>query len=265
VFGPFDRHPVLAHRRYDPPSAPLADYLRTLDETGFDNGVVVHASAYGFDNGCTREAVLAAADRLIGVCVVQPAISDGELETLNRDGFRAVRVTSTGPRAKQYPGSIDFDELRQLAPRLRALGWHAQVWANCASIVMERERLAAYGIPIVFDHMGYPDAEAGAEDSVFRSFVSMLADGDFWAKMCPIRLGKSDATYASIRPFHDRILEAIPERALFGCDWPYLSMPADPARTCRLVDLFDEWTPDDALRRRVLVDNPARLFRRAAP
>jgi predicted TIM-barrel fold metal-dependent hydrolase len=92
----------------------------------------------------------------------------------------------------------------------------------------------------------------------------MLADGDFWAKMTPIRLTKTDPTFASIRPFHDRILEAIPGRAVFGCDWPYLSLPEQPSRTRWLIDLFDEWTPDDALRRQVFVDNPQRLFRRDA-
>lgn len=264
VFGPFDRYPVLAHRRYDPPSAPANEYLRTLDEIGFAHGVLVHASAYGFDNSCTGDAVRASQGRVVGVCVPEPTVSDLELERLHADGFRAIRVTETGPRAKQYAGSVDFADLQRLAPRLKELGWHAQVWANCEQILREGTRLASYDMPIVFDHMGYFEVGDGVQGSTFRSFLSLLATGDFWAKLSPIRLSKTDATYASVRPFHERVLEAIPDRALFGCDWPYLSMPADSARTRRLVDLFDEWTPDEGLRNKVFVHNPQRLFRRGA-
>lgn len=264
VFGPFDVYPLLPHRRYDPPLGPADAYLRNLDSLGFEHGVLVHASAYGFDNSCTRDAVRTGNGRVVGVCVVEPTISDRQLQRLHDDGFRAVRVTVTGARVQQYTGALDFDGLDRLAPRLKALGWHAQVWANCHCIVDAAARLTAYGIPIVFDHMGYFDPGAGVGDDIFRSFVSLLADNDFWVKMTPIRLTKTDPTLASIRPFHDCILRVIPDRAIFGSDWPYISLPDLPSRTRWLVDLFDAWTPDNSLRQQVFVDNPARLYGRAS-
>jgi 2-pyrone-4,6-dicarboxylate lactonase len=264
VFGPFDAYPLLPRRRYDPPLAPTNEYLRVLDSVGFAHGVLVHASAYGFDNTCTRDALRASNDRVLGVCVVEPTVSDQELERLHADGFRAIRVTVTGARVQQYTGSLDFEDLKRFAPRLKALGWHAQVWANCNVIVDAAKQLAAHDIPIVFDHMGYFDSSAGVGDATFQSFLSILGNGDFWIKTTPIRLSKTDPSYESIRPFHESILRVIPDRTVFGSDWPYISMEEWPSRTRFLVDLFDSWTPDAALRRKIFVDNPARLYRRAA-
>lgn len=261
VFGPFDAYPLLAERRYDPPLAPAAEYLQMLRQVGFDRGVLVHASACGYDNRCTGDALTSAHGRVIGVCVVQPSISDRDLEHLHSQGFRAVRVTETGDRARRFSGSLHFEGLQALAPRLRSLGWHVEVWASCERIVGAAAQLTAQGLPVVFDHMGYFNTEAGVHDPTFRSFVSLLNAGDFWVKMVPLRLSKSPG-WEPIRPFHDRLLESAADRALFGSDWPHLSMPRDPARTARLIDLFDFWTPDPALRRRVLVDNPSRLYDR---
>ena len=260
VFGPFDAYPLLPERRYDPPLAPANAYLQMLDAMGFERGVLVHASASGYDNRCTHDALRAARGRVLGVCVVSPDISDRELEQMHRDGFRAVRITETGARARQYAGSLDFQDLARFAPRLKALGWHAQVWASCDRILAAAPQLAAHDIPIAFDHMGYFDPAAGVADATFRSFVALVSDNDFWVKLTPIRLTKTDPGYETIRPFHDAIVRAAPRRALFGSDWPYISMPDAPDRTRRLIDLFDRWTPDESLRRLILVDNPRALF-----
>lgn len=263
VFGAPDVYPLLAERRYDPPFAPGEAYLAMLDTVGFEHGVIVHPSAYGYDNGCTGDAIALAPRRLSGVCVVDPAIDDAGLEALHEAGFRSIRFTVTGARARSFAGSLDFDDLDRLAPRMRALGWYVDVWATCDAIVAAASRLAACGMPVVFDHMGYFDVAAGVQDPLFRSYRALLRDGDFWIKTTPIRLVRGDPTSAAIRPFHEALLEAIPERALFGSDWPYLSLDANRPDTGRLVDLFDDWTGDDVLRQRIFVDNPERFFRRA--
>ena len=260
VFGPFDRYPPLAKRRYDPPLATGAQYVAMLDTVGFDRGVLVHASCYGYDNACTAAGVATAPERAHGVCVVDPDIADAELEAMHRAGFRAIRFTVRGQRVRDHAGSLDFADLARLAPRMRALGWQAHVWANCDETIAAADFLTGCGLPIVFDHMGYFDTALGTGDPIFRSYLDLLGAGDFWVKMTPIRLAKGDPTYAAVRPFHDAVLARAPNRALFGSDWPYLSMDADRPDTGRLVDLFDRWTPDADLRRRILVDNPATLF-----
>jgi predicted TIM-barrel fold metal-dependent hydrolase len=260
VFGPFEAYPLLAERRYDPPLSTGAQYLEMLDTVGFAHGVIVHPSAYGYDNAATAHGISLAPARLRGVCVVDPKTDERALQDLHAQGFRAMRFTMTGPRARQYAGSLDFDDLDRLAPAMRALGWHVQAWATCAEIVKAADRLSNCGMPVVFDHMGYFDVAAGTGDAIFRSYLDLLVSGDFWVKTTPIRLTKTDPSFESIRPFHDLLLAAIPDRALFGSDWPYLSLDAKRPDTGRLVDLFDAWTPDAALRTKVFVDNPKRLY-----
>jgi len=261
VFGTPEAYPLFAERRYDPPLAPGEAYLAMLDAVGFEHGVIVHPSAYGFDNSCSGDAIALAPGRLSGVCLVDPAISDADLAALDRAGFRSIRFTVTA-RAAAFAGSLNFDDLETLAPRMRALGWYADIWAPCAQIVAAAPRLAAIGMPVVIDHMGYFDVAAGVADPLFQNYLAMLRDGDFWVKTTPIRLVRGEPEAEAIRPFHEAVLNAVPDRALFGSDWPYLSMDANRPDTGHLVDLFDAWTPDDALRQKVFVDNPQRLFQR---
>lgn len=260
VFGPFDRYPLLAERRYNPPLAPAEDYLAMLDSVGFAHGVLVHSSANGYDNSGTADAVAGAQGRLFGTAVVQPGVSDKELEALHAQGIRAIRFTATGARAASFQGSADLEDLAALAPRMKALGWHAQIWGTCATMVEQQKALGCYGFPISFDHMGYFEIAKGAQDPVFRDFLAMLADGDFWVKNSVVRVCRNPPTYAEARPFHDALMQAIPDRVIFGSDWPYISLDAAPPDVGRLVDLFDEWTSDEALRQKVFVTNPARLY-----
>lgn len=260
VFGPFDRYPILEPRRYEPPVAPAANHLTMLDRAGFAHGVLVHSSASGYDNSVTRDAVVASKGRVKGIAVVPPSTSDELLAQMNAEGFCGMRFTINGPRSQQFTGSLDFADLRTLAPRLKALGWHAQIWAKCEYLVAEAAKLESYGIPLVIDHMGYFEPERGVNDTVFQSFLGMLRDGRYWVKMTPVRLTKTDPTWASIRPFHDAVMAAAPDRVLFGSDWPYISMDANPPDVGRMVDLFDTWTPDATLRQKLFVDNPAALY-----
>ncbi len=260
VFGPFDRYPILEPRRYEPPLAPAADHLAMLDTVGFSHGVLVHSSASGFDNSVTRDALVASGGRVPGIAVVPPTVSDEELAQLHAQGFRGIRFTINGPRSQQFPGALDFDDLRLFAPRLKALGWHAQIWARCEYLVDRAQELISYDIPLVIDHMGYFDADKGVGDAVFQAFLALLPKGQFWVKLTPVRLTKTDPAYACIRPFHTALLEAIPERLLFGSDWPYISMDAAPPDVGKMVDLFDAWTAEPALRQKIFVDNPRALY-----
>lgn len=260
VFGPFDRFPLLEHRRYNPPFAPAEDYLAMLDAAGFARGAIVHSSANGYDNAGTEHAVRLAGGRAVGVAVVQPDITDAELQRMHARGFRAIRFTETGARAAAHAGSASFADLDVLAPRMRALGWQAHLWANCATTLANADRLRRHRLPVVLDHMGYFDIVRGAGDAVFQDFLKMLADGDFWVKVSVVRVSKERPTYTNVRPFHDALVEQFPDRLIFGSDWPYISLDEAPPDVGKLIDLFDAWTPDASIRHKVFVDNPTALF-----
>lgn len=263
VFGPFEKFPVIAERRYEPPLAPAEDYLEMLDTVGFQNGVVVHASAKGFDMRNVADALVRRPDRLIGVAVVAPDTGEREFERLHAQGFRAVRFTESGRHAGRSPGTLYFDDLARLAPKLKALGWHAQVWGRCDLVMAKRAELASYGIPVMFDHLGFPEAAKGLEGSGFRDFLAWLTTGDFWVKTTPIRVAKSAPDYLEVRPFYEALLKAVPDRVVFGSDWPYLSLDDNPPDVGRLIDLLDDWTGDETLRRKIFVDNPVAFYRRS--
>jgi 2-pyrone-4,6-dicarboxylate lactonase len=259
VFGPFDVYPLPEARRYDPPQGSVADYLQMLDATGFAKGVLVHGAAYGFDNSCLEEALVAGAGRIVGVAAAKPTLSDEALARLHKLGVRAMRFTVTHERARTFPGSLDFADLAAWAPRFKALGWHAQVWANCSDIVANQALLGGCDIPIVFDHLGYPKSEQGTNDADWQRFVAMIGDEDYWVKLTPLRITK-DEYFEGARPFHDAVLEAAPDRALFGTDWPYIGRDVSVLNPAMQIDVFDAWTNDPALRQKIFVDNPERLF-----
>ena len=263
VFGPFGRYPLSDTRTYTPPDAPQAEYLAMLDAAGFDRGILVHGGANGWDQTATLDAIAATPARLRGISVMPLATGDAVLADLDAAGIRGMRFTEVGgPTAGQaIAGRLEMADLYGYAPRLRALGWHAQIWANCAQITDHADRLRDLRIPVVFDHMGYFDAARGLADSSFQSLIALVADGVAWVKMTMFRNSKQPGSYEDLRPFHDALIEANPDRLLWGSDWPFLGMKGDVRpSTSGLLGKFLSWVPDPSLRQRILVDNPAALY-----
>jgi predicted TIM-barrel fold metal-dependent hydrolase len=260
VFGPYDRFPLAVDRAYDPPLAPYEDYVEMLDRVDFARGVLVHAAANGFDNSATLDAVARSRGRVLGIAVVSPEVSDGELEHLAANGIRGLRFTEMGatpgaPRAF----SLLFHDLKRMAPRLRALGMHAQMWAKCDFIVEQAKLLQKLGLPLVIDHMGSFDVMRGVRDSIFQGFLEILGDGQVWVKLTPIRNSRQLPNCTDVRPFHEALLDRAPDRLLWGSDWPYIRLNPSPD-VGKLVDLFDDWTRDSVLRHKIFVTNPQSLF-----
>lgn len=259
VFGPFDRFPLPADRSYDPPLAPATAHLAMLDRIGCARGVLVQASVPGLDCSNLLDALDASNGRVRGIAVAVSATTDAELEGMHRRGVRGLRfteVTVPGTGAK-YKGAIGFDELEKLAPRMKQLGWQAQLWAPCDTLAAELPRLVKLGIRLSLDHMGYFDPARGAGDPAFSKLVAIAAANDIWIKLIPLRVSKAPPDYPDIRPFHDALLRASPKRLTWGSDWPHVRMGANAPDVGHLLDLFMSWTGDETLRRAILCDNPA--------
>jgi predicted TIM-barrel fold metal-dependent hydrolase len=261
VFGPYERFPLAAERSYTPPEAPFEAYVGMLNGAGFSRGVLVHPSAYGFDRSAMLDALARAPDRLRGITVVDASVSDAELAAMHGVGVRGVRFSETsGAAGRKFAGSVGLEAFDALAPRLRELGWHAQIWIECDALVEATPRLLRAGIPLVFDHMGRFDVTRGVDDAAFQRLLRLLADTGIWVKLSAPRNSKQFPDYPDVRPFHDALVAANPDRLLWASDWPFLNMADRTPRVGHLVDLFDAWTSDDALRTRIMVDNPAKLY-----
>jgi predicted TIM-barrel fold metal-dependent hydrolase len=258
IFGPFDRFPLMERRTYTPLELPGERFLKMLDEIGFTRGVLVQPSVYGTDCRAMLRSLALDPARLRGIAVISPEVTDSELAQMHAQGVRGARFSR--PPAGMAVNTVDFDALQPLAPRLAALGWHAQVVAPCAHLVEVVPRLLAHGLPLVVDHFGLVDPSRGLNDESFQALLSLLGGGRIWLKLTPFRSSKRYPDYEDIEPFHRAVLAANPERLLWGSDWPHAHLKTDMPDAGQLVDLFDRWTANDPLRQQILVDNPASLY-----
>lgn len=263
VIGPFERFPLSDERTYTPAEAPLSDYLAMLDANGFARGLLVHPGAHGWDNGALLDALATAPDRLRGVAVVPPNTGDATLGELDRAGVRGIRFTHVAAQQpnRALPGRLNLDDLATFAPRLRALGWTAQIWADADMVAERSDWLRTLGVSLVIDHMGFFNAARGPDDPAFQALLRLVGDGTAWLKLTVFRNSKAPPGFADVRPFHDALVRANSERLLWGSDWPFLGMKVDAAySTDRLLATALDWWGSDALARRFLVQNPAQLY-----
>jgi predicted TIM-barrel fold metal-dependent hydrolase len=261
VFGPYARFPLADSRPYTPAEAPKEQYLAMLDAMGFERGVLVHGGAHGWDHRAMLDAIASAPRRLRGVGVLPADAAASELSALHDGGVRGLRFTEVGAAPQPgFPGRVGFDALYALAPAMRSLGWHAVIWANAPVLQQHAGDLRRLGLPLVIDHLGFFDTAKGVDDPAFRAVQSLVEDGTAWVKLTAFRNSKQAPLLEDVRPFHERLVAANPARLLWGSDWPYLGMTAWRPEPGALLDLLDEWLADDALRQRVLVENPAALY-----
>jgi 2-pyrone-4,6-dicarboxylate lactonase len=263
VFGPYDRFPLAEPRPYSPPPAPKADYLAMLDAVGFDRGVLVHGGAHGWEHDAMLDAIASAPDRLRGVGVLPGDADKQRLRALHAAGVRGLRFTDVaGPTAlKPFPGRVGFDALWRLAPAMKELGWHAVIWANASALAAHCETLRALELPLVIDHLGYFDVSQGVDHPHFQAVRGLVAEGTAWVKLTVFRNSREVPSHTDVRPFHDALARANPERLLWGSDWPYLGMTTYRPSPGVLLDLLDDWLAErPGLRDQILVRNPAALY-----
>lgn len=262
VFGPYDTFPFVTASSYPPPLAPVRSYISMLDAIGATRGVLVQPAPYGTDNSALHAALVAGRGRIRGVAVLDGRASDEELRGLSSSGVRALRFNEmpSPQTGKPFPGSVGIDVALTMASRMKALGWHAQVWARCADVPTIVERLAKADVPVMFEHMTCFDPALGTDHHDFQNVLSLLREGRIAVKLSVCRVSKTGLPYKDLRPFHDRMIEANPRQLVWSSDWPFVRMGDAAPDVGDLLDTFHQWVSDAPLRKTILVDNPARLY-----
>jgi len=270
VFGPFDTFPLSATRSYTPAPAPVSDLIARMDAAGVDRAVIVQPSGYGMDNRCTLDGVRKHPERLRAVAVIEGSESDAALEAMHAGGVRGVRlniISSGGSSASSFQASIN-----RIASRVQPYGWHIQIYAPLATIAENAKLLTGLPVDIVIDHMGKPDAAAGVEQPGFDTLLGLLKTGKFWVKLSgPYRISPNLLGNADVVKIARALIAANPDRAVWGSDWPWIGehskTPGDhgavsyrPIDYGALLSVAPDWAGDPGLLRRVLADNPARLY-----
>lgn len=261
VFGPLETFPT-GPATYAIPLANPDVYRQMLDTTGLSRGVLIQPAPYGTDTRALVNALEQMGDRVRGIAVANADISDEQLHALHRAGVRGLRfIEMLDPsNGKRYAGSIGIDTLQALAPRMRALGWQAHIWARAADCPRVFGQVQSLGIPIVFDHMGQFDVSEGVDAAPFKAFLDLLESGQVWTKLSLCRVSRQPPEYQDIRAFHQAMVRVRPDRLLWGSDWPFVRMAEHSPDVGHLLDVFQQWVNDDAVVRQILVDNPAHLF-----
>jgi predicted TIM-barrel fold metal-dependent hydrolase len=260
VFGDPHRYPLVANRSYTPHPAPVRDYVRVLDALGLTRAVLTQPSIYGLDNSCLIASLAELGlHRARGVAAVPRDISERELAALDEQGVRGIRfVLAVG-------GGANADDIEHLAMKIAPFKWHIEVYAPSQAWAALVPRLIALPTDVVIDHMGRvsPDEHVGdaGRDAVMRAVDS----GRCWIKLCGYRLSQQDYPYADVFALAAHMLRRAPERCVWGTDWPHPNLKTHMPDDGRLLDLLAAWTENSALLKRVLVDNPAALYRFDAP
>lgn len=258
VFGPAEKFPYHPKRKYTPCDASKDQLFALRDQLGFERNVIVQASCHGTNNAALIDALETAGDLARGVAVVDPAISMEELQAMHDAGVRAVRFNFV----KRLVDSTPREVFLSVAEKIKQLDWHIVVYFEAPDLEELIPFLKQLGTTIVVDHMGRPDVTKGVDHEDFQRFVNLLADNDnIWTKVsCPERLTQQAPDYSDVVPYARTLVEQFPERVLWGTDWPHPNMKSHVPDDGKLVDVIPMIAPTAELQRKLLIDNPMRLY-----
>jgi predicted TIM-barrel fold metal-dependent hydrolase len=264
VFGPAGRYPHnQADLRYAPPTAPVEDFLALAKKLGIERFVFVQPSAYGRDNRCMLDAMREAGTNCRGIVDIDESASDAEIERLDALGVRGVRLNlspirpfETGFAPKLLP------RIERLAGRCAEIGWQLDFLTPGWLTAELMPTLAKLKLDFTLAHFGMFLAKDGVRQAGFQQLLELLRRGErhCWVKLTGVYRMSVAEGFADAAPMARALIEAAPDRVIWGSDYPHLSF-AEKVGSVELWNLLGKWAPDEATRRRILADNPQRLFK----
>jgi predicted TIM-barrel fold metal-dependent hydrolase len=266
VFDPV-RFPYATERAYTPPEAPVEDLRELQTALRFDRVVIVQPSVYGTDNSCTLDGIRRLGARARGVAVIDKSTTAGALDDMAAAGVRGVRLNFE-TAGESDPVAIKR-HLAAVAEQLRGRNWHVQFNTNLSVIAALHDDLAALPFPVVIDHFGRAKAALGPSQPGFDALLGLVKSGHAYVKIsAAYRISDKTPDFADAPPIAQALVAANPDRIVWGSNWPHPGRgrtradiaPPYPNDDGRLLNQLPKWVPDPATRRKILVDNPARLY-----
>lgn len=259
VFGPGDQFPYAPERKYTPCDGPKEKLWALRDHLGFSRNVIVQATCHGADNRALVDALEHSNGLARGVATVKRDVSTEELQRLHKAGVRGVRFNFV----KRLVDKLPFDSLAEISEKIAPLGWHIVIYFEAQELPELYSFFTSLPTDVVVDHMGRPDVTKPLDGEEFGLFLKLLQDNEnFWCKVsCPERLSQLQTyTYDDVVPFAKKVVEAFPDRVLWGTDWPHPNMKSHSPDEGLLVDFIPRIATTAELQRKLLVDNPMRLY-----
>jgi predicted TIM-barrel fold metal-dependent hydrolase len=270
VFGPAASYPFDPVRTYTPADAPLTSLVALHRSLGVERTVIVQPSPYGSDNSCLLDALAQLGGTGRGVAVIDGNTTDASLLAMHAAGVRGVRVNLE--TAGQHDPAVAGRHLAAAAKRVAPLGWHVQTYANLATLSALSDVMRELPTSLVVDHFGRAQAERGISQSGFDGLLSALASGRAYVKLSAAYRVSRSPDYADVAPIARALINANPDRVVWGTDWPHPGTAAGvPLRregvtpfrdedNARALQRCLEWAGTTERARKLLVDNPARLY-----
>jgi predicted TIM-barrel fold metal-dependent hydrolase len=262
VFGPAERYPYGADLRYPPPLAPLSEYLALARRLGFERFVFVQPSAYGRDNACMLDAMREVGAKCRGIVDVDENVSDAQLEQLNAVGVRGVRINVSPVRPPEQGFAAKLlPRIEKLDARCAEIGWQLDFLLPGWLTAELMTTLRALRSEFTLAHMGMFLARDGVMQRGFQQLLALLRSGNgrCWAKLTGVYRMSTAPGFTDAVSMARALIDAAPDRIIWGSDYPHLSF-ADKVGSVELFNLLAQWAPDEAVRQKILVDNPRRLF-----
>lgn len=262
VFGDKERYPFgVPKLRYEPPRVSMSDFLTIARRLGLERFVLVQPSCYGYDNSCQLDAVVEIGPEAARAVVdLDENAPDAELERLHRLGTRGVRI-NVNPIEPPTPGLSEklLPRIKAIEARCRAIGWHLDFLFPDWLTAEFMPHFRALTVPYTIAHMGMNRGTNGVGAPGFQSLLDTLRDDpNCWVKLTAAYRISSEPDYADVVDMGQAVVETAPDRVLWGSDFPHVSFTAHS--TVRLFDLLARYAPDEGVRNRILVDNPAAFY-----
>jgi predicted TIM-barrel fold metal-dependent hydrolase len=248
VFEHSPEYPFSPARAYTPALATNDAYRRMLQAVGVQRAVLVHPSTYGTDNRLLLDVLRDNRDYR-GIAVVDSGVSDAHLAELDRAGVKGVRISVPA-------------QLEALAARVAPLGWHVQMYLRAPMMLELAPRLPKLPVAVVLDHFGGLSAAHAGKSKELDTLLGLLGTGKIWVKLSgAYRVTVEGPPYRDVLPIARALVGRAPDRLLWGSDWPHPNLLGKPMpNDGDLLGLLADWAPDESVRRRILVDNPAGLY-----
>ena len=265
VFGPPEVFPFLSTHEYTPPAAPLEHYAKMIAVIGIERAVVVQPSVHGLDNSATLDAIKNSNGRFRGVGRIDDKTPKAELRRLHESGIRGVRFNLLDrPR-----GNVKLDVLDRCVENIADLGWSIDLHIDTKSLLVQEKRIRSMPVPVVVDHIARVKPAEGLNQPAFQLLLDLLKLKHVWVKVSgadkicnTIVHDYFGLPFVEVVPYARAVISTAPDRVIWGTDWPHSNnfAPGHTPNDGDLVDLLAEFAPDEQMRMRILVDNPAALY-----
>lgn len=256
IFGPASIFPYSQKATYWPPDAPEVDLRAMHEKLGIERAVLVQASCHGVDNRAMVDALQKYPERYRGVCIANDTFSSDDFRSLDESGVKGVRfnfVTHLG-------GAPNLEVMQNVINKVVPLNWHLVIHVNAEDIVKYSKLFEGLDLPIVVDHMGRVPTSEGIHQEAFAILLDFMKKPNWWVKVCGSeRISVAPPFYDAV-PYAQALVRVAEDRILWGTDYPHPNIKRFMPNDADLLDLVPLIAPDAAVQKKILVDNPARLY-----